>query len=40
MLNSLFSLNRPFILVTALLIWGPFIEIHDFAIAPETPEAS
>ena len=40
MLNSLFSLNRSFILVTALLIWVPFIVLHDFAIAQETPDDS
>ena len=40
MLNSLFSLNRSFIMVTALLIWVPFIGLHDFAIAQETPDDS
>ena len=40
MLNSLFSLNRSFILVTAFLIWVPFIGVHDFAIAQETPDDS
>ena len=40
MLNSLFSLNLSFILVTALLIFVPFIGVHDFAIAQETPDDS
>ena len=40
MLNSLFSLNRSFILVTALLIWVQFIGVNYFAIAQETPDDS
>ena len=40
MLNSLFSLNRSFILVIALLIWVPFIGVNDFAIAQEKPDDS
>ena len=40
MLNSLFSLNRSFILVTALLIWVQFIGVNFFAIAQETPDDS
>ena len=40
MLQSFYSPIQSFILVTALLICVPFIGVHDFAIAQETPDDS